>query len=60
MPSYLAAGRCKPVLLVLFVLPYEIQEKIFEGPPPCFEKSCPPLLKKNLTPSPGLLELAHV
>ena len=43
-------------IFCLFVLPYEIREKIFEGTPPlappCFKKSGPPLLKKKLDPLP--------
>ena len=43
------------VLFFLFVLPYEIRKKIFEGTPlapPCFEKSGPPTAEKKLDPLP--------
>ena len=51
-------------IFVYLYYPMKFKRKFLQGPPPpappCFEKSGPPLLKKNWTPCPGLLELAHV
>ena len=39
-------------IFVYLYYPIKFERKFLKGPPPCFEKSGPPLLKKKLDPLP--------
>ena len=40
------------IFFVYLYYPMKFERKFLKGPPPCFEKSGPPLLKKKLDPLP--------
>ena len=47
-------------IFVYLYYPMKFERKFLRGPPPVLKNQAPPAEKKSWTPSPGLLELAHV